>query len=97
MYNMYKLPDIFCCSVSVGNISLHFQTFPLPLIVIIQWDFCKLKESDISQSHISLSPSPSGITWIIRKQLRLNPEELYQRLQDTRRNIPEKLKYFEKF
>ncbi len=28
-----------CCSVSVGNISLHFQTFILPLIVIIQWDF----------------------------------------------------------
>ncbi len=32
--------SIFCCSVSVGNISLHFQTFILPLIVIIQWDFC---------------------------------------------------------
>ncbi len=30
--------SIFCCSVSVGNISLHFQTFILPLIVIIQWD-----------------------------------------------------------
>ncbi len=28
--------SIFCCSVSVGNISLHFQTFILPLIVIIQ-------------------------------------------------------------
>ncbi len=26
--------SIFCCSVSVGNISLHFQTFILPLIVI---------------------------------------------------------------
>ncbi len=28
--------SIFCCSVSVGNISLHFQTFFLPLIGIIQ-------------------------------------------------------------
>ncbi len=28
--------SIFCCSVSVGNISLHFQTFVLPLIVLIQ-------------------------------------------------------------
>ncbi len=28
--------SIFCCSVSVGNISLHFQTFIWPLIVIIQ-------------------------------------------------------------
>ncbi len=27
---------IFCCSVSEGNISLYFQTFILPLIVIIQ-------------------------------------------------------------
>ncbi len=28
--------SIFCCSVSVGNVNLHFQTFILPLIVIIQ-------------------------------------------------------------
>ncbi len=28
--------SIFCCSVSVGNISLRFQTFILSLIVIIQ-------------------------------------------------------------
>ncbi len=34
--------SIFCCSESVGNISLHFQTFILPLIVLIQWDFCLL-------------------------------------------------------
>ncbi len=32
--------SMFCCSVSVGNISFHFQTFILPLIVIIQWYFC---------------------------------------------------------
>ncbi len=38
--------SIFCFSVSIGNISLHFQTFILPLIVIIQWDFCLHKESD---------------------------------------------------
>ncbi len=28
--------SIVCFSVSVGNISLHFQTLMLPLIVIIQ-------------------------------------------------------------
>ncbi len=37
--------SIFCCSVSVGNIryikyQIYFQTFILPLSVIIQWDFC---------------------------------------------------------
>ncbi len=31
---------IFCCSVSVGNISLHVQILILQLIVIIQWGFC---------------------------------------------------------
>ncbi len=37
--NSFKsVSSIFCCSVSVGNISLHSQTFNLPLIVIIQWD-----------------------------------------------------------
>ncbi len=41
--------SIFCCSVSVGNIRLHFQTFILPLIVIIQWDFSLHKESDNRQ------------------------------------------------
>ncbi len=41
--------SIFCCSASVANISLHFQTFILPLNVIIQWDFCLHKESDNSQ------------------------------------------------
>ncbi len=41
--------------VSVGNISLHFQTFILPLIVIIQWDFCLPKESDNSQSSTQRS------------------------------------------
>ncbi len=40
---------IFYCSVSIGNISLLLQTFILPLIVIIQWDFCLHKESDNSQ------------------------------------------------
>ncbi len=39
--------SIFCCSVSVGNISLHFQI--LPLIVILQLDFCLYKESENSQ------------------------------------------------
>ncbi len=31
--------SIFCCSVSVGNISLHSQTLILPLIVIMEWYF----------------------------------------------------------
>ncbi len=41
--------SIFCCSVSVGNISLHFQTFILPLIVIIQWDLTTAR--DLVWSH----------------------------------------------
>ncbi len=41
--------SIFCSSVSVGNISLHFQTLFLSLIVIMQWDYCLHKESDNSQ------------------------------------------------
>jgi len=40
---------IFCCSVSVGNISLHFQTLIVPLIVIIQWNFWIHKDSDTIQ------------------------------------------------
>jgi len=44
VFGMYSHPKngfkpviyIFCCSVLVGNISLHFQTFIFPLIVIIQ-------------------------------------------------------------
>ncbi len=47
--------SIFCCSVSVSNISLRFQTFILPLIVI-QWDFCAPHRDLII---ISLS----GMTW----------------------------------
>lgn len=51
--------SIYCCSVSVGNISLHFQTFILPLIVKIQWDFCMHKQSDNSQC----STKRSTIYW----------------------------------
>ncbi len=40
---------MFYCSVSVENIGLRFQTLILPLIIIIQWDFCLHKESDNSQ------------------------------------------------
>ncbi len=39
--------SIFCCSVSGGNISLHIQTFILPLIVIIQWDVFQGAFADI--------------------------------------------------
>ncbi len=55
---------IFCCSVLVLNISLHFQTFILPLIVIIQWVFCLLKESDSSQCSTQRSDLiMSGMIW----------------------------------
>ncbi len=47
--------SIFCCSVSVGNISLHFQAFILPLIVIIQWDFCAPHRDLIWSSSVSLN------------------------------------------
>ncbi len=46
--------SIFCGSVSVGNISLHFQTLFLSLIVTMQWDYCLHKESDNSHHHQSL-------------------------------------------
>ncbi len=86
---------LFCCSVSVGNISLHFQTHILPLIVIIQWDFCFHKESDNSSAPhrdlISSSSSLSGMTLRRTNWDRLNPEELWQRLQDASRNLPAKL------
>ncbi len=39
---------------SVGNISLHFQTFILPLIVIIQWYFCLLHTEIWSDHHQSV-------------------------------------------
>ncbi len=55
--------SIFCCSVSVGNISLHFQTFILPLIVIIQWDFCLHKEPDNSQCSTEIWGNVSSWTW----------------------------------
>ncbi len=80
--------SIFCCSVSEGNISLHFQTLILPLIVIIQWDFL-LKESENSQCSTHRSDliinSLSGMTWRNTTNWdRLNPEELW----DTSRNLP---------
>ncbi len=50
----------FCCSVSVRNIRLHFQTLILTFIVIIQWDFC-LKTA--SAPHRDLIWSPSSQWW----------------------------------
>ncbi len=46
--------SIFCCSVSVENISLHFQTFILSLIVIMQWDFCAPHRDLIWSSSVCL-------------------------------------------
>ncbi len=79
--------SMFCCSVSVGNISVHFQAFILPLIVITKWAFCLDKESDNSQcsTHrdlISLPSSLSGMTWRNRTNWdRLNP--VTKMLQET--------------
>jgi len=86
--------SVFCCSVPVGNISLHFQTFILPLIVRIQSDFYLHKKSD--NSHCSTKRcylttiSLSGMTWRNRTNHDIiNPEELWQCLQDAK--LPEKL------
>ncbi len=49
--------SVFYCSVSVGNISLHFQTLILPLIVIIQWYFCLTTASAPHRDLISSSSS----------------------------------------
>ncbi len=46
--------SIFCSTVSEGNISLHFQTFILPLIVIIQWDCCAPHRDLIWSSSVCL-------------------------------------------
>ncbi len=50
----YFFISIFSCSVSVGNISLHFQTFIWPLIVIIQWDLCAPHRDLIWSSSVCL-------------------------------------------
>ncbi len=58
---------------SVGNISLHFQTFILPLIVIIQWYFCLL-HTEIWSDHQSVwNDMKNRTNWD-----RLNPEELWR-------------------
>ncbi len=53
--------SMFCCSVSVGNISLHFQSFILPLIVIISEIFvcsvCKQQTKETkSRRTVAMSP-----------------------------------------
>ncbi len=60
--------SIFCCSVSGGNISLHFQTFIWPLIVVNQWYFCASHRDVIWSSSVCLEKK--------HNKLRLNPEEL---------------------
>ncbi len=85
--------SMFCCSVSVGNISLHIQTFILPLFVRIQWDFCLATASAphrdlIWSSSVCLEWHEETTNWD-----RLNPEELWERLRDASRNLPAKLLY----
>ncbi len=57
--------SIFCCSLSVGNISLHFQTFISLLIAIIQWDFSLHKESYNSQCSTQRSDHPVWLKWYL--------------------------------
>ncbi len=85
---------IYIYTVSVRNISLHFQTFIVPLVVIIQCDFCLNKESDNSQCSTQRSDliiiqsvwNRDRTNWD-----RLNPEELWQCLQDASRDLRAKL------
>ncbi len=60
-------------------------TFPnIHFLPLIQWDICIYKASDNSQCFTQRSDliisSLSGMTWRNRKKLKLNPEELWQRL-----------------
>ncbi len=77
--------SIFCFSVSVGNISFHFQTFIFvincnnPVIFV-----CSTQRSD--HHPVCLEGHEETINWD-----RINPEELWQRLQDASRNLPAKL------
>ncbi len=93
---------IFCCSsVSVGNISLHFQNIHFAINCNNPVRFallCLHKESDNSQCSTQRSDliiiSLSGMTWRNRTNWdRLNPEELWKCLQDASRNLPAKLQY----
>ncbi len=83
--------SIFCCSVSVGNISFHFQT----LIFVINCNnpvifVCSTQRSD--HHPVCLEWHEETINWD-----RINPEELWQCLQDASRNLPAKLQYCSKF
>ncbi len=80
--------------MSVGNISLHFQNINFALIVIIQWDFCLHKESDNSKSStLRFDLIIIQSVWNdMKKQNKLNPEKLWQRLQDASRNLSDKIK-----
>ncbi len=88
------LSQLFLC-VSVGNISLHFQTFILPLIVIIQCEFCLHKESDNNSTQRSDLTIIQSVWNDMKKQnkLRQTKLELWQRLQDASRNLTAKLQY----
>ncbi len=76
--------SIFCCSVSVN--------IYLPLIVIMQWDFCL---TTASAPHRDLIWSDHQSVWNdMKKQNKLRwtqSEELCQCLQDASRNLPAKL------
>ncbi len=54
--------SVFCCSVSVGNISVHGKMNVWTLIVIIEWYVC-LKTA--SAPHRDLISSSFNIRWIL--------------------------------
>ncbi len=80
--------SIFCCSVSVENISLHFQTFNLPLIVMMIFLH---KESDNSQYSrqrsdliiISLSEWHEETEQTETDQIQKNCGNISEMLQET--------------
>ncbi len=70
--------------VSVGNIrNVHFQTFILPLIVIIEWGFCLTTASAPQRSDLIIIIIIQSVWNDIRNWTnwdRLNTKELWQRL-----------------
>ncbi len=79
--------------VLVGNIRLHFQTFILPWIVIIQWYFCLTTASaphrDLIWSSSVCLERHEETQQTETDSIQKNWEE--QRLQDASRNLPAKL------
>ncbi len=76
-------------ALTVGYISLHFQKFILPLIVIIQWYFCLTTASAPHRNLIWSTPSLSGVTWRNRTNWDRTIQKncVYKMFQETSRYI----------